>query len=434
MRHDPNVFCSDPMPTAVFPPLIFPSDIRVPAASKTTAPNGVALYMLAADEFEVLRVTFVFRAGSVVQQVPFSASATANLLAEGTQRHTAREIAERLDFYGSWFDVNLDRDYVYVSFAMLSKFFRETLAVAEEILLGPVFPEEELRTYCAKRKQRLAIDRQKVDVQAREAFAAALFGPQHPYGVSSDETLYDGLTRSDVESFYRTFYTAENCFVVCSGRIGAEERQAVEAIAAQLPHGASAHPRFPAPQTTHSVRVAHPGAVQSSIRIGRLLFPRQHPDFVGMQVVATVLGGYFGSRLMRNLRERHGYTYGVVAAMVNFEHSGYLAVATQVGSEVTQAALDRMRAEIERLRREPMPDDELSLVKNIMAGEMMRILDGPFGIADVTIENILCGADNTIIDRNLRSIRSMTPADVQRLAQKYLAPEDLVTVVAGEEK
>lgn len=414
------------------PPLTIPSAVEIEAAEKRVLPNGMALYTLPANDFEVLRVTFVFRAGPSVQRVPFSASTTANLLAEGTRRFTARELAERLDYYGSWYDVNLDRDYAYISFATLSKFYRETLEAAAEILLHPVFPEEELRTYCAKRKQRLLIDRHKVDVRAREAFARALFGERHPYGISYDGALYDTLTRADVETFYRTHYTAENCFVVCSGRITDDERQAVAAIAEQIPHGAKALPELPAPQTTHEVKVAHAGAVQSSIRIGRLLFGREHPDFVGMQVVAAALGGYFGSRLMQNLRERHGYTYGVVAAMVNFDRAGYMAIATQVGTEATQAALSEIYAEIERLRTEPMDEEELTLVKNIMAGEMMRILDGPFGIADVTIENILCGTDNSVIDENLRRIRTMTPADVQRLAQKYLAREDLVTVVAGE--
>ena len=415
------------------PPLTIPSAVEIQCAEKRTLANGVALYTLPADDFEVLRVTFVFRAGSAVQEVPFSASTTANLLAEGTQRCTAHEIAERLDFYGSWFDVNLDRDFAYISFATLSKFCRETLDVAEEILLRPTFPEEELRTYCAKRRQRLQIDRQKVDVKAREAFAKALFGQQHPYGTSYDEALYDTLARADIEAFYRRHYTAENCFVVCSGRIDDTVRQTVAAIAEQLPNGPMYIPEFPEPTTQHDVRIVHPGAVQSSIRIGRLLFGRQHPDFVGMQVVATILGGYFGSRLMRNLREEHGYTYGVVAAMVNFDREGYLAVATQVGTEVTAEALAAIRSEIERLRTEPVGEEELALVKNIMAGEMMRILDGPFGIADVTIENILCGADNSIIDDNLHAIRAMTPADVQRLAQQYLAPDDLVTVVAGAE-
>ena len=415
------------------PPRITPSEVDIQLAEKHTLANGVALYTLASEDFEVLRFSFVFRAGSAVQTVPFSASAAANLLAEGSDRRSARQIAEQLDYYGSWYDVNIDRDYAYISFATLSKFFDRTLDVAAEILLRPAFPEEELRTYAAKRRQRLAIDRTKVDVQAREAFAQALFGPRHPYGISSDERLYDSLTRTDVADFYRRFYTAENCFVVCSGRIGEHERQAIGALAEQRPHGPSGGgaAAFPAPETVHEAFVEHPGAVQSALRLGRLLFPRQHPDFVGMQVVATALGGYFGSRLMQNLRERNGYTYGVVAAMVNFERAGYFAVATQVGSDVTQAALQEIYREIERLRTEPMPAEELELVKNMMTGEMMRILDGPFGIADVTIENILCGFDNRIIGENIRRIRSMTPADVQRLARKYLAREDLVTVSAG---
>ncbi|MEG1612311.1 MAG: insulinase family protein, partial [Alistipes sp.] len=143
------------------------------------------------------------------------------------------------------------------------------------------------------------------------------------------------------------------------------------------------------------------------------------------------LGGYFGSRLMHSLREERGYTYGVVAAMVNFEREGYFAVATQVGSEVTKDALTQIYIEIERLRSEPISEQELSLVKNIMAGETMRILDGPFGIADVTIENILCDKDNAVIAENIRRIRAVTPADVQRLAVQYLRRDDLVTVIAG---
>lgn len=416
-------------------PRITPSQVEVAAAERTRLANGIDLYTLPSDDFEVLRISFVFRAGSAVQQVPFSASAAANLLAEGSRGMTGAEIAEQLDYYGSWYDVNLDRDYAYINFATLSKFFDRTLAVAEQILLDPTFPEEELRSYCAKRRQRLAIERTKVDVQAREAFAKALFGARHPYGISSDEAEYDRLTRDAVVAFHTAHYTAENCVVVCSGRIGAHERQAIASLAERIPQRAAAAPAvFPEPQTTHAVFVEHPGAVQSSLRIGRLLFPRQHPDFVGMQVVATTLGGYFGSRLMQNLREEHGYTYGAVAAMVNFERAGYFAVATQVGTDVTREALREIFHEIERLGEEPMSEEELCLVRNMMIGEMMRVLDGPFGIADVTIENILCGTDNTTIGENIRRIRRITPEEVRQLARRYLCREELVTVVAGAER
>ena len=184
--------------------------------------------------------------------------------------------------------------------------------------------------------------------------------------------------------------------------------------------------------TKHNVRIQHDGALQSSIRMGRLLFARTHEDFVPMQVLATALGGYFGSRLMQNLRERNGFTYGVFSAMVNFQHTGYLAIATQVGAEVTDEALRQIAYEIERLREEKIPEQELLLVKNIMAGEMMRILDGPFGIADVTTENILCGFDNHQIEENLQRIRQATPDELLTLAQRYLTEEDMVTVVAGD--
>lgn len=409
-----------------------PDRIDIPAARCETLANGVRLYTLATDDFEVLRVSFVFRAGSVHQTQPFAASVTANLLAEGSSGLTARQIAERLDYYGSWYDVSIDRDYVYLSFCMLSKYVSQTLAVAAEILLQPVFPQTEFRLYCARRQQELAIERAKVETRARERFAQCLFGEGHPYGICSPEAAYDELARSDVEALYRRLYVAENCLVVCSGRIGHAERDAVAAVATQLPRGTRAEAAFPPVETRHEAFVEHPGAVQSSLRLGRLLFPREHPDFVGMQVVATALGGYFGSRLMRALREERGYTYGVATAMVNFEHAGYLALATQVGREVTREALEVTYAEIERLRTEPMPDAELALVKNIMEGEILRILDGPFGMADVTIENLLCGAGNEATADTLRRIRATTAADVQRLAAQYLRREDLVTVVAGD--
>lgn len=342
------------------PPLVIPATVEVPQAEKTTLSNGATLYTLASDDFEVLRITFVFRAGSAVQRVPFSASAAANMLAEGTRDMTAQQIAEQARLLRLLFrrqhrpglrlyqasarsPNSSDRRWPWPSRCSCIRHFRR----------------RSLRTYCAKRKQRLAIERTKVDVEAREAFARTMFGPEHPYGISADENDYDRLTRADVAEFYARHYTAANGFVVCSGRIGEQEREAVAALAERLPRSESeTGTPFPAPVTRHEAFVEHPGAVQSSIRIGRMLFPRQHPDFLGMQVVASALGGYFGSRLMQNLREERGYTYGVVAAMVNFEQAGYFAVATQVGTDVTRDALREIYAEIERLRTEPMPDEE----------------------------------------------------------------------------
>lgn len=413
------------------PEIIIPNSVEMPRSRQHTTPNGVRIEILDASDFEVVRFTFVFHAGTSMQHKPFTASATANMLGEGSHAMTSQQIAERLDFYGSYFDINIDRDYAYVSFCSLRKFFEQTAEVAREILLHATFPEHELAIYCSKRKQSLKVERRKVETQSRELFAKALFGTEHPYGISSDEKLYDELCREDLMELYHRLYTAENCFVVASGDIDHAVLSTIADIAEGLPHGIQSNVLLPEPHPTHVTRRDIASALQSSIRIGRLLFDRRHPDFVGMQVVAATLGGYFGSRLMQNLREEHGYTYGVMAAMVNFEHAGYLAIATQVAREHRDDALNEIYKEIERLRNELVGDEELQMVKNVMVGEILRILDGPFGIADVTIENIMCGGDNSLTERSVSQILATTPEDIQRLARTYLAREDLIEVTVG---
>ena len=413
------------------PDIVIPRSVEMPPARLTHAQNGVRIYTLSSDDFEVVRFTFVFKAGSSMQTKSFAASSTANMLGEGSTSLTAQEIAERLDFYGSYFDVNIDRDYSYISFCTLKKFFEPTLAVAREILLHPAFPEREFEIYRQKRKQSLVIERKKVDMQSRELFAEALFGKGHPYGISTHEDEYDNLSTEILREHYQTLYTAENAFVVCSGNIDNDVYAEIEALASELHSGASASVAFSEAKTTHYMEQNVESALQSSVRVGRLLFPRTHPDFVGMQVVAAILGGYFGSRLMQNLREEHGYTYGVMAAMVNFEHEGYLAIATQVARERRDDAIREIYFEIERLRNELISDEELQMVKNVMIGEILRILDGPFGIADVTIENIMCGMDNSATEQSVQRIFSITPEEIKHLAEKYLKRDDLVVVVAG---
>ncbi len=417
------------------PAVRIPKRIAVPTAERHVTAGGVSVYTLPAPEYGVARVSFVFRAGSSWQQVPFCASATVNNLAEGSRNMTSLQIAERLDYYGSYFDVSIDRDWSVVTFVCLSKYFDRTLEIAREILLDPQFPEEELAVYCAKSRQALLVNRTKVDFMARELFARSIYGADHPYGTSSDAALYDTLRREEVAAFFRDHYTADNCFVVASGDVSAARIRTLEAFLGEMATGGvTERGPFPEPAATAHAERSVEGAVQSALRVGRTLFPRSHADYVGMQVVATVLGGYFGSRLVQNLREERGYTYGAYAAMVNFDRSGYFAAATEVGAPVTDDALEQMMYEIGRLREELVPEAELGMVRNIMAGEVMRILDGPFGIADVTIENIQNGFDNSYTAGFMEQVRAVTPERIRTLARRYLVPEELTTVVVGPDR
>jgi predicted Zn-dependent peptidase len=425
------------------PDIVVPRSVELPPVESLTLANGLPVHLICKPGQQVARVSLVWAAGQAVQTKPFVASSTLNLLSEGSENYTAHQIAEKLDFVGSYFDVNIDRDYAIATFCCLEKFFDPTLEMISEIVLRPAFPDDEVSLYARKRMERLALERSKPATKAREMFSAALFGDSHPYGISSPESEYLNLRRDDVREFYKRFYGAGNCFAVCSLGVDPAHKEALLGLLAGIPrpenHPSTGGepPTFPAAHSDAHRFLEIPGAVQSAIRIGRLCFPRQHPDFVGMQVVATILGGYFGSRLTQNLREQRGYTYGVMAAMVNLRHAGYLAVATEVGAEATADAVEQIFAEMERLKTELVPADELEIVRRSMLGEVMRILDGPFGIVDVVIENIqiegsadTSGAHNYLNDF-IRKVEATTPERVRDLARKYLDRDAFTTVIVG---
>ena len=414
------------------PEITIPQTIRVARPTEQRLSNGVRMLALTNPGQNVVRISFVFEAGTTTQHKPFVASSAQNLLSEGSSRHSAIEIAEALDYYGSYFEVSLDRDYSVITFCCLARFFEQSIGTFEEILLDPLYAPDEIAIYASKRKQSLAIERRKTATKARERFARALFGADHPYGVSYDEKHYDDITHNDLAEFYRRRYTAGNCFVVCSLDDDPARLARIAQFAEQIPQAEECKPvEIASPHSSLYDFEQVDSAVQSSIRVGKLLFGRRHPDFVGMQVVSYILGGYFGSRLINNLRERNGFTYSIFASMVNMRHAGYMAIATDVGCEVSERAVEEILYEVGHLREELVSAEELETVRRILFGEFMRILDGPMGLVDVTIEATQNGTDNGYIASSLEEIRTITPERVRDLAQRYLDPTTLTTVVVG---
>lgn len=416
---------------SVAPDIVIPSSVEVPPFSVTDTPKGGKIYHVDASDLDLLRISVVFRAGTRYQTHPFVASATVNMLAEGTASRSSAEIAETLDYYGMYYNVSIDRDYSVVTVCCLNRFLDKALSLLSDILTEPVFPEDELAIYASKRKQSLTVERTKVDVMASELFWRSVYGPEHPYGRTSSENGYDTLTSDMLRGFFRKHYNIDNCFTVVSGKIEPGFIERISEVTDALPHGARVSDRLPAPHSVAAATTDKPEALQAAIRMGRVLFKSDHPDYIAMQVVATVLGGYFSSRLVQNLREDKGYTYGAWAQVGCMEDSGYIAIATQVAAEHTDEAVGEIFREIERLRTEPVPVEELDMVKSVMIGEMMRILDGPFGICDVVIENVQSGDDNGRIKKIVEKINGTTPEDIMRVARLYLQKEDITTVTVG---
>lgn len=416
----------------IAPSIELPSKLELPAIEAVVTKNNVAIRYLNVSSSDVVRMSIVFHAGSRNQSHPFTASALMNMLSEGSEKYTSSEFAEALDFYGIYYDTNVDRDYCMVTFSCLRKFLNVALDLFGQCLNGPVFDQNELDVYKQKRKQQLAIEREKPSYLARELFAQTIFGVEHPYGVVSSADEYDTLTRDHLLDYYNKYIVASNSFVVVSGKVESQDKDQIEAFVSSLKVGEKFFNGPIARAVSQKEATLERQGVQSSVRMGKLLFPKSHPNYVGMQLLSMILGGYFGSRLVQNIREDKGYTYGIFSTMISMEYEGYFAIASDVAAEFTQDTIGEIKSEIQRMQNELVDQEELDVVKNTIVGEMMRIIDGPFGIADVVIENIQSNLPADYLNGFLQEVRAISPVKIQELAQKYLDLETLSTVVVGK--
>ncbi|MCO4292243.1 insulinase family protein [Solitalea sp. MAHUQ-68] len=397
--------------------------------------NGIDLYFIDASEADLVRVEFIFPNVDWNAAQPLAIGATNSMLNEGTPHYTASQLADKIDFYGAFFQHEAGFDHSSVTLYSLNKHLKSTLPIIKEIITEACFPEQELSTYIQNSKQKLKVNQQKNDFLARKKFNQVLFGDNSYYGYNVQAEDYDKLTREELLAVRAKQYTAGNCIIIISGKVKAEERQLIaelfgnddwlsdEKLVVSKP--------VLEPSSTLVNFVERPDALQSAIRLGKPLFNKSHPDFQAMQVLNTVFGGYFGSRLMSNIREDKGYTYGIGSAIVSLKEAGYFFVATEVGAEVCSNALTEIYKEIDILKNILIPDEELSLVRNYMLGSFLGSLENAFSHADKFKGILLYGLDYDYYENFFETVKTVTPQHLQQLANKYLA-DNFLEVVVGK--
>lgn len=415
------------------PGIAAPEDFHFPDAEKHITQQGIPVFVIHSGTQEVVKIEFVFSAGNLASEIPLLASAANELLDEGTAQYSSAELAEALDYYGAYFQTESTPDYAGITLYSLNKFVDQTLPYVADLLLHPAYPAKEIETYSIQGKQRLAVQLNKVDVLARRAFFSTLFGEQHPYGRVLQPEHYDSITTENMKEFHSKRYKGGLKAVFVSGLPGEQTIKSILRFineagfqTCDLPDFNSS---FPEPQ---KVFVPKPDAMQSAIRIGRRLFRRNHPDYFTFSVLNTILGGYFGSRLMSNIREDKGYTYGIGSGVVSQHLEGYFFIATEVGAEVREAAVKEIYYELSRLREETVPEEELMLVKNYMTGAIQRSLDGPFALAEKHKMIFLNKLDISYLNRQLTAIQTVTSAQIQYCAEKYFQEGDFTEVISGK--
>jgi predicted Zn-dependent peptidase len=399
--------------------------------------NGIDLFTIDAGSQEIIRLEFVFKAGMYYQPATLIASTTNSLLETGTKSFTANQISDGIDFYGSFIELGVGQDYACVTLYSLNKYLKESLAFIEEILKYPVFPQEELNIHITNKKQKHQINSQKVAVIARRKFSELLFGKTHPYGVDVQDKDFDRINLNEIKEFYNNYYQSQNCTIIASGHLPKDLQATLNKFFGEKEWGSSPHKivteKFPLSTTNQPVHFFEKeDALQSAIRIGRVLFNKTHPDYFHFQVLNTILGGYFGSRLMANIREDKGYTYGIGSGLMSLVNTGYFFISTEVGSDVTTQALEETYKEIKNLREELVSHEELETVRNYILGQVLRSVDGPFALADKFKAIWEFGLDYSYFDNYFRAIKTVTPQQVRDMANKYLKQEDLIECVAGK--
>ena len=400
-------------------------------------PNGVPLNILNSGDNEVVRIDLLIEGGRWHQSQPLQALFTNRMLREGTLRYSTLEIAEKLDYYGAWLELSSASEYAYITLYSLNKYLPQTLDVLESIVKEPTFPEKELGVVAENNIQQFIVNSSKVDFLAHRALMKAVYGGQHPCGRLVQKEDYKRITPDVLRKFYDRYYHSRNCTIYVSGKVGDDCVRRIEDLFGReaFGKGFQKHEKtdfVPVSSVDKRIFVEYADVMQSAVRMGMLSLERCHPDYLKARVMVTLFGGYFGSRLMSNIREEKGYTYGISAGIAPYPGQGILVINTETANEFVEPLVREVYHEIDRLQNDPVPEDELFMVKNYMLGEMCRSYESAFSLADAWMFVQVSGFGDTHFEDVLNTIKNITPEEIRELAGRYLCKEKLKEVISGK--
>ena len=393
--------------------------------------------ILNSGDNEVVRIDLLIEGGRWHQSQPLQALFTNRMLREGTLRYSTLEIAEKLDYYGAWLELSSASEYAYITLYSLNKYLPQTLDVLESIVKEPTFPEKELGVVAENNIQQFIVNSSKVDFLAHRALMKAVYGGQHPCGRLVQKEDYKRITPDVLRKFYDRYYHSRNCTIYVSGKVGDDCVRRIEDLFGREAFGKG----FQKPEKTDFVPVSsvdkrifveYADVMQSAVRMGMLSLERCHPDYLKARVMVPLVGGYFGSRLMSNIREEKGYTYGISAGIAPYPGQGILVINTETANEFVEPLVREVYHEIDRLQNDPVPEDELFMVKNYMLGEMCRSYESAFSLADAWMFVQVSGFGDTHFEDVLNTIKNITPEEIRELAGRYLCKEKLKEVISGK--
>jgi predicted Zn-dependent peptidase len=410
--------------------------ITLPKIEKFKLDNGIPIFSINTGTQDVVKVQFVFQAGSWFQNQSLEAYFTGQMLDEGSRNYSASQIAEKLDDYGAFVNKLPNRDHSTIDVYTLNKHLKTVMEVVADFIKHPRFGKEELNRLREQERHEFIVRQQKVDHIAQKHFSKLIFSDKHPYGRSAELEDYDKITDELLRKFHYQHYSGAHCQIFISGKIKEESHAILNYYFGRDSWG-SQEPvknRVAKTETTSGKKhfIPKENVLQSAIRLGQKSIKRSHPDYFGLSVVTTLLGGYFGSRLMSNIREDKGYTYGIHAAIYPYLHESAFVISSEVGAHVATKALDEIRFEMKRLRTEKVTEEELNLVKNYISGSFLRSLNGPFALGQIVKSLYEQGLPEDFYQKYLNKIHQLSVEEVLSISNQYLNDDQMIELIVGQ--
>ena len=390
---------------------------------------SLPLYLMKKVPNATSRIDFYFDAGTTVGSNVISAL-TSGLLFSGTKDKTSTQIHNELDSLGAYFDVGLGFETAIVTFYALNEQLPAVVKLFVEMMENATFPSTEVEELINDRKQKLQINLEKVSFLAQRKFQGLIFDGTH-YNRTINLEDYNSVSREEIVSYFEKNYKKglKKVFLV-----GDFKEEVVSDIANSISSWAvekQEKAKLNFQNKAETVHVEKANAVQTAIRVGKTLFNKTHPDYFGFMILNTILGDFFGSRLMKNIREDKGYTYGIGSYLSEIKDSGYFVIGTEVGKEVKEATLTEIRKEIEQLQQELVSEEELNLVRNYLLGQTLKSADGPYALMELFLSVENQNLDLDFFNDFIHKIKSIQADELRELAKKYLAWDSFSIVSAG---
>ncbi len=395
--------------------------------------NGVPVYSINAGAQDVLQIEMVFYAGNFFEQEKGIAAATNYLLKNGTSARSALQINEDFEYYGAYCNRACYNETAVVTLHTLTRHLDKLLPVMRDMLTDSQFPQQELEIYQQNSRQRLQVNLQKCEFVAGRLIDSYLYGEQHPYGVYTNLEDIEKLSIDAIKKFYQQYYINGQLIIFVAGKIPADLQKQLNEFFGKLTVGKpplSLPDMKATPALEKKYRITNDAtSVQGAIRIASQFPNRHHPDFKKAIILNSVFGGFFGSRLMSNIREDKGYTYGIHSYLQNHMQQSAWMISTEAGKDVCEPAIEEIYKEMQKLRDEPIDDEELLLVRNFMIGGILGDLDGPFQIIAKWKNIILNNLGENYFYDSVNEIKTISAAELQEIANRYLLPEKFYELV-----